>query len=92
MSQLRAERYERLQFEGDPFATYVQSIGDAALVLRIMQNEKNVERNVEGIRPIQRARFVFQSAPASFLQLKNWRWWTEILLTPISRELRNLRR
>jgi len=72
MSQLRAERYKRLQFEGEPFATYVQSTGDAALVLRIMQNEKNVvERIVEGIRPIQSARFVFQSAPASFLQLKS---------------------
>ena len=68
MSQLRAERYERLQFEGEPFATYVQSIGDAVLVLRKMENEKNfVERIVEGITPIQRARFVFQSAPASFL-------------------------
>jgi len=40
MSQLRAERYERVQFEGEPFATYVQSIRDAELVLRIKENEK----------------------------------------------------
>jgi len=69
MSQLRAERYEIVQFEGEPFATYVQSIRDAALVLRIKENEKQfVERTVEGITSIQRARFVFQAPPASFLQ------------------------
>jgi hypothetical protein len=49
-----------------------------------------VERIVEGITRIYRACFVFQAAPASFYSWKNWRWWIEILLTPISRELRSL--
>ena len=71
MSKMRAEMYERVQFEGEPFTTYVQSLRDAALVLRIKENEKHVvERIVEGNAPIQRARFVFQAPPASFLQLE----------------------
>ena len=71
MSQLRAEKYERVQFEGEPFATYVQSIRDSALVLRIKENEKQVmERVVEGIMPVQQARFVFQAPLTYFLQLE----------------------
>jgi hypothetical protein len=71
ISQLRAERYERAQFEGKPFATYVQSIRDAALMLRIRVNEAQVlERIIEGFTPAQRARFVFQAPPSSLLQLE----------------------
>jgi len=39
MSQLRAERYEIVQFEGETFAAYVQTIRDADMVLRIKENE-----------------------------------------------------
>ena len=71
ISQLRTERYERVQFEGESPATYVQSIRDAALVLRISENKAQVvERIVEGLAPTQRARFVFQVPPSSFRQLE----------------------
>jgi len=70
ISQLRAERYKRVQFEGEPLATYVQSIRDEALMLRMKENEAQVvERIVEGITPATHARFVFQ-APPSLLQLE----------------------
>lgn len=60
ISQLRAERYERAQFDGESITTYVQSIRDAALVLRISEDEAQVvERIVEGLTPTQRAHFVF---------------------------------
>ena len=42
LSQLRTERYERVQCEGEPLATYVQSIRDAALMLRIEETEAQV--------------------------------------------------
>jgi hypothetical protein len=42
ISHLRAERYERAQFEGEPLATYVQCIRDAALMLRIREDEAQV--------------------------------------------------
>ena len=71
ISQLRIERYERAQFEGEPLATYVQSIRDAALMLRIREDEtRMVERIVEGFTPAQRARFVFQAPPSSLVQLE----------------------
>jgi hypothetical protein len=63
--------YERVQFEGEPFANYVQSIEDAALVLHIRENETQVlERILEGLTPIQRARFVFQAQASSCQQLE----------------------
>jgi hypothetical protein len=50
ISQLRTEKYERVQSEGESLATYVQSIRDAALVFRISENETQVvEQIVEGL-------------------------------------------
>ena len=61
MSQSRIARYERVQWEGEQFSTYVKAIKDAALVLRIDESEvRVVERVVEGLTPTQRTRFVFQ--------------------------------
>ena len=71
MSQLRAESYERIQFEGESYANYVQSNKDAVLVLRIRENEAQVvELTIECLTPTQRARFVFQAPNSSFLQLE----------------------
>jgi len=71
ISRLGVERYERVQFEWVSIATYVQSIGDAALVLHISENEAQVvERIVEGLTRNQRARFVFQAPSSSLLQLE----------------------
>jgi hypothetical protein len=68
---LRAERYERAQFEGESLATYVQRIKDAALMLHIREDEAEVVRRmVEGFMPAQRARFVFKAPPSSLLQLE----------------------
>jgi hypothetical protein len=68
LSQLRTEKYERVQVEGKSLATYLQSVRNAALVLRISENEALVvERIVEGLTPTQRARFVFQAPPSTFL-------------------------
>ena len=70
MSQLRAECYQRVKFEGVPFATYVQSIKDTALLLRTRKNETQVvERIVKVLALIKRDRFVFQ-APTSFRQFE----------------------
>jgi hypothetical protein len=71
LSQLRVERYERLQAEGEPLAMYIQSIRDTALIVRISETEAQVvQRIVEGLTPIQRARFVFQDLPSTFVQLE----------------------
>jgi hypothetical protein len=71
LSQLRVERYERVQDEEEPLASYVQSMRDAALTLRIRETEAHVvERIVEGLKSAQSARFVFQAPPASFRQLE----------------------
>ena len=49
-SQLGNEKYERVQSEGEFLATYVPSIRDAALVLRIREVEGQfVGRIVEGL-------------------------------------------
>jgi hypothetical protein len=74
ISQLRTEKYERVQYEGESLATYVQSVRDAALVLRISENEAQVvQRIVEGLTQTQRARFVFQAPLPSFCNWSNWR-------------------
>ena len=39
LSQLRTEKYERVQLEGESLANYIQAIKDAALVLRITETE-----------------------------------------------------
>lgn len=71
ISQLRAEIYRRVQCEGEPLATHMQSIRDAALMLRIRENEAQVvEQIVEGLTPLQRTRFVFQAPPSLLLQLE----------------------
>ena len=50
---------------------YVQAVRDAALVLRITESEAEVvARIVQGLNPIQRARFVFQASPSTFAQLE----------------------
>ena len=36
LSQLRTEKYERVQLEGESLANYIQAIKDAVLVLRIL--------------------------------------------------------
>jgi hypothetical protein len=69
--QLRMDVYERVQGEGDCLASYVQAISDAALVLRIQENEAQmVERIVEGFSPSQRTRLVFQTPPPSLRHLE----------------------
>jgi hypothetical protein len=68
---LLAERYKRAQFEGESLATHVQRLTDAALMLRIREDEAQlVRRMVEGFTPTQRARFVFQAPLSSLLQLE----------------------
>jgi hypothetical protein len=70
-SQNCAERYERVQAIGEPLTVYIQSIKDAAAVLRIAETEEEmVSRIVDGFSPTQRARFVFQKTPLSFAQLE----------------------
>jgi hypothetical protein len=70
-SQLRIEKYERAQKEGESLANYIQAGRDAALILRIVETEAQVVgRIVEGLTPIQRARFVFQAPPISYAQLE----------------------
>jgi hypothetical protein len=65
--QLRIERYERVQKEGESLANYIQAVRDAALILRIVDTEAQVVgRIVEGLTPTQRARFVFQAPPTSY--------------------------
>jgi hypothetical protein len=60
LSQLHVERYERVQRHSESLPNYIQSIRDAALVLRINKSESEVvQRIVEGLNPMQRARFVF---------------------------------
>jgi hypothetical protein len=67
-TQLRVQNYERFQRFGEPLAVYVQSVRDAALVLRIKETEQHTfARIFEGLTPIQRARFVFQTLPTKFV-------------------------
>jgi hypothetical protein len=48
----------------------VQAVRDAALVLRVTETEEQtVARIVEGLTPVQRARFVFQTVPSTFPHL-----------------------
>ena len=71
LSQLKLDRYERGQREGEPFVKYCQAIQDAALVLRINESETQiVKRILEGLTTYQRARFVFQSAPTNLQELE----------------------
>jgi hypothetical protein len=68
--RLRLERYECFQNVGEPFAIYIQSIKDAAAVLRIEEGEEEmVTRIVDGLSPTLRDLFVFQQPPSSFAQL-----------------------
>jgi hypothetical protein len=70
LSQLRRDMYERVQQHGESLATYVQAVCDAALVLRITETEEQtVAHIVEGLTPVQRARFVFQTVPSTFAHL-----------------------
>jgi hypothetical protein len=70
ITQLLVERYERVHEEREYLGGYVQAIRDAVAVLRIEESEaKMVERIVEGLSPVQRARFVFQKLPSTFRQL-----------------------
>jgi hypothetical protein len=72
LSQLRVERYERVQASNETLASYIQSVREAALVLRITETESQVvARIIEGLTPNQRARFVFQGPPNSFQQLEH---------------------
>jgi hypothetical protein len=72
LSQLRVGRYERVQANNEPLGSYIQSIRDAALVLRITETEPQiVEKIIEGLTPNQRARFVFQGPTNSFKQLEH---------------------
>jgi hypothetical protein len=62
--------YERVQQHGEPLAMYVQAVCNAALVLCITETEDQiVARIVEGLTPVQRACFVFQTVPSTFAQL-----------------------
>jgi hypothetical protein len=70
ISQLQTEKYKMVQSEEKYSATYVQSIRDAALLRRISENKEQVERIVGGLTSTQRARFVFQAPPSTFLQFE----------------------
>ena len=62
---------KRVQGEQESLAMYVQAVRDAALVLRITECEAEfVARIVQGLNPIQRARFVFQAPPSTFARLE----------------------
>jgi hypothetical protein len=62
LSQLRVERYERVQGMHESLAQYVQDIREAALLLRIAETETQmVQRIVDGFNPSQLTRSVFQS-------------------------------
>jgi hypothetical protein len=70
LNWLKLERYERVQNVGEPFAIYIQSIKDAAAVLRIEEGEEEmVTRIVDGLSPTLRASLVFQQPLSSFAQL-----------------------
>jgi len=63
--------YERLQEEWESLEVYVNSINDAALVLRINDNEAElVARVVEGFTSNQRNRLIFKSPPSTFEPLE----------------------
>jgi hypothetical protein len=66
------EKYESVQFEGESLSMYVQSIRDAALVLRITETKTQIVQRIgEGLTPTQGARFVFQVPPSNFMQLEH---------------------
>ena len=68
--QLQREKYERLQREGETFATYICSVKDAARVLRLPVSERDVVNNIiEGLAPTQRSRFVVQAMPTNYREL-----------------------
>jgi hypothetical protein len=72
LGQLRVELYERVQREGESLSAYIQSVKDAALVLRIKESESEVvNRILEGLTMTQIARFVFQAPPKNFEQLEH---------------------
>jgi hypothetical protein len=59
LEQLRISRYGRVQAEGESFASYVQSVQDAGLILRISEDESLVVRRImEGLTSTQRNRFI----------------------------------
>jgi hypothetical protein len=71
LTQLRVEKYERVQQSGETFAAYFQAIRDAAAVLRVTDSEeRTVGRVIEGLTPVQRARFMFQQRPSTFAQME----------------------
>jgi hypothetical protein len=71
LAKLRAERYKRVQAIAEPLTIYIQSIKDAAAVLRIAETEEEmVAKIVDGFSPMQRARFVFQKTSLSFAELE----------------------
>ena len=71
LDQLKFEMYERLQEEGEPLGVYVNTIKDAALVLRINDSEAElVACIVGGFTSNQHARLIFQSPPSTFEQLE----------------------
>ena len=68
--QLKRERYDRLQGENESFRAYINSVKEAAVVLRLPVLESDIVSNiVEGLSPTQRTRFVFQRFPTSFTDL-----------------------
>ena len=68
--QLKRERYDRLQAENESFAAYINSVKEAAVVLRLPVSESDIVSNIiEGLSPTQRSRFVFQKYPTSFTDL-----------------------
>jgi transposase InsO family protein len=68
--QLRVLRYERVQAPSENLAQYVQSIREAAQILRIQESEEQVvQRICEGLNYVQRSRFVFQAPVKSFKDL-----------------------
>jgi hypothetical protein len=72
LCQLRVELYERVQREGESLSMYIQSVKNAALVLRIKESESEVvNRILEGLIMTQRARFVFQAPPKNLAQLEH---------------------
>jgi hypothetical protein len=67
LSHLRVERYERVQANNEPLASYIQSVREAALVLRITETESQVvSRIIEGCRPIREIDSCFRAHRTAF--------------------------
>ena len=67
---LRQELFGRLQKEEETLAEYVESIKEAAAVLKLSLSEIEVVSNItDGLSSSQRSRLVFEKAPQTYMDL-----------------------